>query len=99
MSVFDCLVVQGSSINSTLPPIIDVPTRESDNSGTTFESRIRPTRELNRAVNDFEATFFQSSRLSQSSQISCLADALSNSTSSSGKILVTSIQFDYASSS
>ena len=74
----------GSSVTSTLPPIIDVP-RETDNSGASYESKIRPSRDLSRAVNDFEATFFQSSRLSQSSQISCLADALSNSTSSSGK--------------
>ncbi|XP_032793772.2 KN motif and ankyrin repeat domain-containing protein 3 isoform X2 [Daphnia magna] len=71
-------------VSSVLPPIIDVP-RESDSVGATLDSRSRPSRELNRAVDDFEATFSQSSRHSQSSQISCFADIIFNSTSSLGK--------------
>lgn len=74
----------GLPVSSLLPPIIDVP-REAEISGATLESRNRPSRELSRAVDDFEATLSLSSRHSQSSQISCLADILSNSTSSSGK--------------
>jgi len=85
------MLVKGSHIailaliaaSSVLPPIIDVP-RESENTGAALELRNRPSRELNRAVDDFEATFSQSSRHSQSSQISCFAD-IYNSTSSLGK--------------
>ena len=86
----------GFPFSSVLPPIIDVP-RESESAGTALESRNRPSRELNRAVDDFEATLSQSSRHSQSSQISCLADILSNSTSSSGILHAIGIQFLFSS--
>lgn len=69
---------------SSLPPIIDVPSREVDYAPRDPYASAVHLRELNRAVDDFEAALSLSSRNSQSSQnAGTSTDTFANSTASS----------------